>query len=131
MSLLPTRIWLYISFSPPQNQTTDTLRRTGWASMPGPVIIEQNLASGASCESDGRCQRPAFVILDQAIIGKSGAEGDFLDSVRQTLDRRSPSSCPSFLGLRRQTGQNDCQTGKRISAALVQRAIGGGPAAAG
>src|SRR3954467_6187668 len=58
MSLLPTRIWLYISFYPPQNQTTDTLRRTGWASMPGPVIIEQNLASGASCESDGRCHRP-------------------------------------------------------------------------
>jgi hypothetical protein len=28
--------------------------------MPGPVIIEQNLASGASCESDGRCQRPAL-----------------------------------------------------------------------
>src|SRR6476469_10664355 len=85
MSLLPTRIWLYISFYPPQNQATDTLRRTGWASMPGPVIIEQNLASGASCKSDGRCQRPAFVILDQAITGKSGAEGDLLDSVRQTL----------------------------------------------
>src|ERR1051325_2377559 len=70
--------------------------------MPGPVIIEQNLASGASCESDGRCQRPAFVILDQAIIGKSRAEGDLLDSVRQTLDRRSPPNCPLFLGLRRQ-----------------------------
>jgi hypothetical protein len=85
--------------------------------MPGPVIIEQNLASGASCESDGRCrcQRPAFVIFDQAIIGKSGAEGDFLDSVRQTLDERSPAKCPAIQGRRRQTGQNDCRTGKRIS----------------
>ena len=47
-------MWLNIPFYPPQNQTTDTLRRTGRACMPGPVIIEQNLASGASCESDGR-----------------------------------------------------------------------------
>jgi hypothetical protein len=53
-------MWLNIPFYPPQNQTTDTLRCTGWASMPGPVIIEQNLASGASCESNGRCQRPAL-----------------------------------------------------------------------
>src|ERR1051325_2328358 len=106
MSLLPTTTWLYISFYPPQNQTIDTLRRTGWASMPGPVIIEQNLASGASCKSDGRCQRPAFVILDQAIIGKSGAEGDLLDSVRQTLDERSPANCPAIRGSRRQIGRD-------------------------
>jgi hypothetical protein len=38
------------------------------------------------------------VILDQAIIGKSGAEGDLLDSVRQTLDERSPAKCPAILG---------------------------------
>jgi hypothetical protein len=98
MSLLLIIMWLNIPFYPPQNQTTDTLRRTGWASMPGPVIIEQNLASGASCESDGRCQRPAFVILDQAITEKSGAEGDLLDSVRQTLDERSPAKCLAILG---------------------------------
>jgi hypothetical protein len=50
-------MWLNIPFYPPQNQTTDTLRRTGWASMPGPVIIEQNLASGASCKSQGSRMR--------------------------------------------------------------------------
>src|SRR3954449_2631584 len=106
MSLLPTRIWLYISFYPPQNQTTDTLRRTGWASMPGPVIIEQNLASGAS----KRWPLPKArlgVIFDQAIIGKSGAEGDLLDSVRQTLDERPPANCPAIRGSGRQTAQDD------------------------
>jgi hypothetical protein len=53
-------MWLNIPFSPPQNQITDTVRRTGWGTMPGRPIIEKNLAFGASRESDCRCQRPAF-----------------------------------------------------------------------
>src|SRR4051795_1024092 len=38
------------------------------------------------------------VILGQAITEKSEAEGDFLDSVRQSLDERPPAKCPAIQG---------------------------------
>src|SRR4051794_30920231 len=120
MSLLPTRIWLYISFYPPQNQTTDTLRRTGWASMPGPVIIEQNLASGAPLRKRWPLPKARLgVIFDQAIIGKSGAEGDLLNSVRQTLGKRPSGFCPEILAYARQIGRSDCRTERRTRVTLV------------
>src|SRR3954464_3999974 len=43
------------------------------------------------------------------------AEGDLLDSVRQTLVERPPAKYPAILGGGRQTGQNDYRTEKRIS----------------
>jgi hypothetical protein len=65
--------------------------------MPGPAIIEQNLASGASAKARPLPKARLGVILDHAITGKSGAEGDLLDSVRQTLDERSSVKCPEIL----------------------------------
>src|SRR3954471_7774440 len=48
-----------------------------------------------------RCPLPKArfgVILGQAITGKSGAEEDLPDPVRQTLDERSSLKCPAILG---------------------------------
>src|SRR3954451_11577780 len=114
MSLLPTRIWLYISFflsSAEPNDRHAAPYRLGQHARTG----DHRAKSGVRRLLRKRWPLPKArlrVILDQAIMGKSGAEGDLLDSVRQTLDERSPAKCPVIPGPKRQIGQNDYRTGK-------------------
>src|SRR3954467_14783857 len=85
-----------------------TFLTTGWQHCRYPVSAgSMRTHLGFNPERSGGA---ALTVIYGHYLAQSTGAGD--GSVRQTLDERSPAKCPAILGGGRQTGQDDCRTGK-------------------